>query len=168
MKNKLRSIFFGIVCIFAIWPVNSGWALEEMNDLDALESVQSTKTLFDINVSTANKLELYLQVIEQTYDDLIRQEQTPVFVIAFRGAAVRLITSENWAFSVEDQESIKKAAASIHKLSKQGVKLEACSIATKLFKIDNKTLLPEIKVVGNTFVSLVGYQAKGYALVPIQ
>jgi intracellular sulfur oxidation DsrE/DsrF family protein len=168
MKNKLRSIFLGIVCIFAIWPVNSGWALEEMNDLDALESVQSTKTLFDINVSTANKLELYLQVIEQTYDDLIRQEQTPVFVIAFRGAAVRLITSENWAFSDEDQESIKKAAASIHKLSKQGVKLEACSIATRLFKIDNKTLLPEIKVVGNTFVSLVGYQTKGYALVPIQ
>jgi intracellular sulfur oxidation DsrE/DsrF family protein len=168
MKNKLRRIFFSFVCILAIGPVNPGWAVEEMNDIDALESVQTTKTLFDINVSTANKLELYLQVIEQTYDDLVRQKQTPVFVIAFRGASVRLITTENWAFSDEDQESIKKAAASIHQLSNKGVKLEACSIATRLFKVDNKTILPEVKVVGNTFVSLVGYQTKGYALVPIQ
>lgn len=168
MNNKLRSIFFSFVCILAIGPVNSAWALEELNDIDALESVQSTKTLFDINVTTAKKLELYLQVIEQTYDDLVRQQQIPVFVIAFRGASVRLITKETWAFSDEDQESIKKAAELIKKLSNQGVKIEACSIATRLFKVDNKTILPEVKVVGNTFVSLVGYQTKGYALVPIQ
>jgi len=168
MKNKLCSIFFSFVCILIIGSVNLGWAVENIDDIDALESVQTTKTLFDINVSTASKLELYLQVIEQTYDDLVRQKQTVVFVIAFRGASVRLITKENWAFSDEDQESIQKAAASIHKLSKKGVKLEVCSIATRLFRVDNKTILPEVKVVGNTFVSLVGYQAKGYSLVPIQ
>ena len=119
-------------------------------------------------MSTAEKLELYLQVIDKTYDDLVRQKQVPDFVIAFRGASVRLITTENWAFSDEDQESIKKAAASIRKLHDLGVKLEACAIATSLFKIDNTTIVPEIKVVGNTFVSLIGYQTKGYALVPIQ
>ena len=170
MNNKLCSIFFSFVSIWVIGSVNLGWAVEEIDDIDALESVQTTKTLFDINVSTASKLELYLQVIEQTYDDLVRQKQTPspVFVIAFRGASVRLITTENWAFSDEDQESIQKAAASIHKLSNKGVKFEACSIATRLFRVDNKTILSEVKVVGNTFVSLVGYQAKGYSLVPIQ
>ncbi len=57
MKNKLCSIFFIFVCILVIGSVNLGWAVEEMNDTDALESVQTTKTLFDINVSTANKLE---------------------------------------------------------------------------------------------------------------
>ena len=168
MKSKLSCIFFSFVFVMVIGSVNFVSASEEIDDSDALKSVQITKSLFDINVSTAGKLELYLQVISQTYDDLVRQKQVPNFVIAFRGASVRLITTENWAFSDEDQESLKKAAASIQQLRELGVKLEACAIATSLFKIDNKTILPGIKVVGNTFVSLIGYQTKGYALVPIQ
>ena len=168
MKSNLSCIFFSFVFVMVIGLVNFVSASEEVDDSDALKSVQITKSLFDINVSTAGKLELYLQVISQTYDDLVRQKQSPDFVIAFRGASVRLITTENWSFSDEDQESLKKAAASIQQLRELGVKLEACAIATSLFKMDNKTILPGIKVVGNTFVSLIGYQTKGYALVPIQ
>jgi hypothetical protein len=33
--------------------------------------------------------------------------------------------------------------------------------------VDPKTLLPGIEHVGNTFVSQIGYQAKGYAIIPI-
>jgi intracellular sulfur oxidation DsrE/DsrF family protein len=45
--------------------------------------------------------------------------------------------------------------------------MEACSVATRLFGVDNGTLLDGIKPVGNTFVSLTGYQAQGYANIPI-
>jgi len=48
-----------------------------------------------------------------------------------------------------------------------GVKMEACSVAARLFDVDSKTYLPGIKPVGNTFVSLIGYQAKGFAVIPI-
>jgi hypothetical protein len=33
--------------------------------------------------------------------------------------------------------------------------------------VDNTTLLDGIEPVGNTFVSLTGYQAQGYANIPI-
>jgi peroxiredoxin family protein len=48
------------------------------------------------------------------------------------------------------------------------VRLEACSVATALFGVDNETILPEIVVVGNTFISALGFQAVGYAPILIQ
>lgn len=140
----------------------------QYDDADALAGVKQTKVLFDINLSEPQKLGLYLQVINQTHDDLLRQGHRPEMVVAFRGASVRLIGTEHWSFSEEDQEILQKSAALLKDLKAKGVRLEACSIATDLFRIDNSTILPEIKVVGNTFVSLTGYQSKGYALVPIQ
>jgi intracellular sulfur oxidation DsrE/DsrF family protein len=47
------------------------------------------------------------------------------------------------------------------------VRMEACSITTRLAGIDSETLLPGIDLVGNTFVSQIGYQAKGFAVIPI-
>lgn len=136
-------------------------------DADALVGVKKTKTVFDINLAEASKLKLYLQVIGMTLDDLLQQEVDPEMIITFRGPSVRLINTERWSFSEDDQKSLKTSADLIAELQKKGITIEACSIATNLFKIDNATLLPGIKVVGNTFVSLTGYQTRGYALIPI-
>lgn len=137
------------------------------NDADALAGVEQGKAVFDINLAEAAKLKLYLEVIEKTRSDLVQQGVEPDIVIAFRGPSVRLIHSETAAFSEGDRQLLKSAAGTLADLQEKGVKVEACSIATTLFKVDNGTLLPGIKVVGNTFVSLTGYQARGYALVPI-
>ncbi len=141
---------------------------EQYDDSSALKGVNTPKTLFNLNLTTAKKLELYLNVKKMTYDDISRQGYKPDMILAFRGGSVRLISTETWSFSEEDQLRLKKSAVLISELINLGVKVEACSIATNLFKIDNNTLLPGVKVVGNTFVSLTGYQNKGYALVPIQ
>lgn len=139
-----------------------------INDRDALEGVQSAKGLFDISVSDPQSLEFYLNVIQRTYDDLVRQGHKPDLVIVFRGPSVRLINTETWSFSEEDQAILEKSSVLLSRLKEEGVQLEACSVATELFKVDNATILPVIQVIGNTFVSLIGYQAKGYGLVPIK
>ena len=51
-------------------------------------------------------------------------------------------------------------------MSKDGVKLEICLFAAEVFGVDPASVLPEIKRVGNGWISLIGYQSKGYALVP--
>jgi len=142
-------------------------ATDEVNDSDALHGVTATKAIFDMHVSKPGEFLLFLKVIKQTHEDLVRQGQVPNFIIAFRGSSIRFITSENWSFSEEDQQKLEKAAVLIEELKGHGVKLEACSIASRLFKVDPKTYLPGVKPVGNTFVSLIGYQAKGYSLVPV-
>lgn len=138
------------------------------NDADALAGATSGKAIFDINVGSPQKITRFLTVIKQTHQDLLMQGVQPEFVVAFRGPSVRLITTENWSFEEKDQEELKAAAGLIHELSQEGVKLEACSVATGLFKVDNKTILPDVKSVGNTFVSLIGYQSKGFVLIPVQ
>jgi len=166
---KVSTIKLLITLLACVWFSQATLAYsKQYNDSLALDSVNNPKTLFDINLTTAKKLALYLKVIRMTYDDISRQGHKPDMVLAFRGGSVRLINSETWSFSEEDQLSLKKSAAVISDLVQLGITVEACSIATDLFKVDNSTLLPGIKVVGNTFVSLTGYQNKGYALVPIQ
>lgn len=165
---KILRFFLLLVLVVFAAGSNSAIAGEHYSDQRALQGVESPKALFDINLSSASKLELYLSVIKKTHADLIRQGKEADFVIAFRGASVRLISSEIWSFSEDDQRSLGKSASLLKELQEMGVVLEACAIATDLFKIDNITLLPGITVVGNTFVSLIGYQAKGYSLIPIQ
>jgi intracellular sulfur oxidation DsrE/DsrF family protein len=140
---------------------------DRIDDGDALEGVKETKAIYDFRINKPAKLTFFLEVIEKTFNDLVRQGQNPEFVIAFRGATVRLITSENWSFSEGEQKELEKSALLIKHLHGRGVKFEACSIAAGLFKVDRNSYLPEINPVGNTFVSLIGYQAKGYGIVPV-
>ena len=44
---------------------------------------------------------------------------------------------------------------------------EICAVATRVFGIDNDTVLPGLTPVADGFVSLIGYQAQGYHLVPV-
>jgi intracellular sulfur oxidation DsrE/DsrF family protein len=137
-------------------------------DREALQGVRTGKAVFDINLSDPEKLPLYLQVIQETREGLIKQGVKPTLVVAFRGAAARLVSADRKSFSPEQAESLTEADELIMELTKQGVRFEMCAIATRLFKVDNATISPNITVVGNTFISLIGYQARGYAIIPIQ
>ena len=52
-------------------------------------------------------------------------------------------------------------------LKARGVRFEVCAVAMRVFKADPARLIPEAKLVANVFNSLIGYQAKGYALIAI-
>ena len=52
-------------------------------------------------------------------------------------------------------------------MTKDGIKFESCLIAAKLLGVEPSSILPEIKQVGNGWISLIGYQARGYSLVPV-
>ena len=132
------------------------------------KGITEGKVLFDINMADAKKMTLYLMVIRETVEDLKRQGVKPNVILAFRGLSVRLISERSRANGTDRFDHLDKIAAQLADLQEQqGVRMEACSVATRLFKIDNGSLLDGIKPVGNTFVSLTGYQAQGYANIPI-
>ena len=137
-------------------------------DTEALAGVTSGKIAWDINMASAEKLLLYLQVMDETYEDLKRQGVEPDMVLTFRGPSVRLITTERSDVSLDEEVQLDGIAEQLQAmLKKPNVRVEACSVATRLTGVDPKTLLPGIEHVGNTFVSQIGYQAKGYAIIPI-
>ena len=119
-------------------------------------------------VGSPIKLLLLMKVIEETYDDLVRQDVKPDMVFAFHGPVLKLISSEPLDLPLDEEEAHEEVLDLLREFSqKPGVKMESCSIAARLLSIDNDTIMPEVKPVGNTFVSLIGYQKKGYALIPI-
>jgi len=140
---------------------------DQPNDAAALEGVERGKAVFDINNASASSLNLYLAVIRETHDDLVRQGVEPDILLAFRGPAVTLVSTDRARFERTDFDALDQIADHIADLQMLGVRMEGCGVATRLFQIDNNTLLDGIKPVGNTFVSLIGYQARGYAVIPI-
>jgi len=141
---------------------------DKPSDASALEGVTSGKIAWDINMSSADKLLLYLKVMDETYEDLKRQGVEPDMVLTFRGPSVRLITTERTDVPLDEEPHYDGIAEQMQGLlAKPNVRAEACSVATRLTGVDADTLLPGIEHVGNTFVSQIGYQAKGYAIIPI-
>ena len=136
-------------------------------DTAALKGVKSGKGFFDINSGAPEYLPLYLSVIKETYTGLKAQGVKPDLVIAFRGKAVKLVSSARANLTPEQKEALNQSDALIKELSGMGVKFEVCAIATRLFGVENNSILPQVKLVGNTFISSIGYQSKGYALIPI-
>lgn len=168
MKTNIQLLIFSIITVFCLATEAPAANSVTADNESALEGVHTTRSVFDINTGSAAKLNLYLQVIEQTLDTLVADEKSPVFIVAFRGPSVRLITNDHTVFSADEQSTLKQAVEKIRSLKKKGVGFEACSIATGVFSIPNRDIVSEVKVVENTFVSLIGYQSKGYTLVPIQ
>jgi intracellular sulfur oxidation DsrE/DsrF family protein len=107
-----------------------------------------------------------LSVIRQTFDDLVRQGVEPDTVLAFRGPAATLV-SRIASGSMKPILMPSTRSPITADLDMLGVRMEGCGVTTRLFQVDNNTLLDGIKPVGNIFVSLIGYQARGYAVIPI-
>jgi len=161
MKHLIR--FCMIVLLFGTAPVFA----EAPNDADALKGVETGKVVFDMNMTDAKKTALYLMVIGETVDDLVRQGVKPDVILAFRGLSVKMISKDRAQATPAEVEELDKIAAQLADLQNKGVRMESCSVAARMLKVDNEQLLDGVKPVGNTFVSLTGYQAQGYAVIPI-
>lgn len=135
----------------------------------ALEGLNSIKAVFDARAGNPNDLELYLKLIHATFNDKEIQAVTEKrdFVIVFIGPAVKLISKNREGFSPEQSKALDEIASTISAMSKDGIKFEVCMFAAKHFHVEPSSILPEIKQVGNGWISLIAYEAKGYSLVPV-
>jgi uncharacterized protein len=161
---KLTISIFLTICLLLITAGNS--FSEEYNILKGLKSV---KTVFDFELGNPQSALIHLQVIDQTFKDknIQRLGKKPDIVVVFIGPSVKLVSKNKNEFTADEQKILDEFASTISKMAKDGIKFEICLVAVKILGVDPSTLLPEIKQVGNGWISLIGYQAKGYALVPV-
>lgn len=140
---------------------------EPADDKAALSGITEVKVAFDITEGDAKGLLNRINVIDETRVSLLKQGVTPNFVIAFRGPATRLVQKDMDKVKPEDREVAGKIAAKIGEMSKaQGVaSIEQCSVAIRQQETKAENVLPEIKVIGNSWISLMAYQSRGYAYI---
>jgi len=166
MKEKF-TLFAGLcvsVCILFMTH-NSASAAE----YDVLKGMKSFKAVVDVRSGKAKSLAMQLGLIHQMYKDAnVRNvTESPDFVLVLIGPAVKLVSTKTEGLSAEDREKVAKIAESIAAMAKDGIRFEICLFAVDAYGVDRKSILPEIKHVGNGWISLVGYQHLGYGLVPV-
>jgi intracellular sulfur oxidation DsrE/DsrF family protein len=139
-----------------------------INNHAALADLKVGKGVFLVDIGNAKKLNIYLELIQGTYKGMKDQGVDPDFVLVFIGPSVKyLSTSPTAEIEQADGGVLMEIESNVEALASLGIKQEVCAVATRVFGIDNKTILPGMSLVGDGFISLIGYQAQGYYLVPV-
>jgi intracellular sulfur oxidation DsrE/DsrF family protein len=162
-KLGIAAIAVSSLLIAGLTPAYS----EAPLDTAALSGLKEVKIAFDVQNGNSTALLTQLQVIEETRESLIKQGIKPSIIVGFRGPASKLVQTDVSKIPAEDRENAAKIAGKIRALqTAEGVAgMEQCAIATRIAGTDPEKLLPGIKVVGNGWISLAAYQAKGYSYI---
>jgi intracellular sulfur oxidation DsrE/DsrF family protein len=157
--------FLGAFALATIVTFSTG--VQAADDSAALAGIKEAKIAFDIHEGNPKLLLARLDVIDETRQSLIQQGVKPHFILTFRGPATKLVQTDKEKIKPEDREGAAKVAARIKEMSKApGLEgFEQCAVASRTQETKTELVLPEIRVVGNGFISLMAYQAKGYAYI---
>jgi intracellular sulfur oxidation DsrE/DsrF family protein len=151
-----RILMLAAVVMLACSPVLH--AAQKPDDREALAGLKSSKVIFDVRVPDLEKLVFNLKLLNETFEGQLLLGVKPKMIVVFRGPGVKLLTT-----AALDDEALEL----LRLLRRKGVRLEACAVAMRVFKVDPAGLVPEVKLVANVFNSLIGYQNKGYASIVI-
>lgn len=168
MTFYLKILAIVMAMIISLFPAQAVFAATPIDDSAALNGVKAVKSVFLIDFSNPKKTAFYLETIRGTHAGLVRQGVNPKIVLVFIGETVKyLSTKPEDILAMEYEAELQSIASSAKELKKLGVRMEVCAVATKVFGVDNDTVLTEMNVVGDGFISLIGWQTQGYQLVPI-
>lgn len=164
MRIIARSLFFFLLLVSNVIQAEQS----VINDQAALGDLKVGKGVFLVDIGDAKKLNFYLDVIQGTYKGMKEQGVEPDFILVFIGPSVKyLSTSPSPETEQEAGGVLMEIESNVEAIASLGVRQEVCAVATRVFGIDNKTLLPGLTPVGDGFISLIGYQSQGYYLVPV-
>lgn len=164
MKSGKKSMVMLFVVSFLFAPLSFA---EMQNNMGGLKDVKSAKAVFDVRTGDTKSAALHLKLIHQTFKELAAAKKNPVFDVVFIGPSVKLISKNREGFTPEDQKSLDEIAEAVSAMSRDGIGLEICLIAARVFNVDPASVLPEISKIENGWHSVIGYQVQGYALVPV-
>jgi intracellular sulfur oxidation DsrE/DsrF family protein len=135
----------------------------------SLEGAKRFDVAYDLRNANPKQAALFLRLIHEGFhDDSVRKvTDTPHAAIVINGTAVRLIGESDTAYTKEEKLLITEIDARIKAMAKDGIRIEVCLMAAKIFKVDAATFPSDVKPVENAWISLVGYQGKGYSLIPV-
>ena len=136
-------------------------------DDNPIAGLKDAKVAFDITAGDPGRLLNILNTIDETREGLVKLGVAPHFVLAFRGPATLLTQTDLARLKPEDRETAAKIAAKLkHLKATAGIeRLDQCGIALRGQKVDKAQVNPDLTIVENSWITLIGYQAKGYAYI---
>jgi intracellular sulfur oxidation DsrE/DsrF family protein len=162
-KSKLSVILLS-TCLLLIFT-----AFGTAGNYEALKDVQSVKTVFDFRDGNPEYALVHIKLLHDTYkDNAIRAvTEKPDFVVVFMAGSVKLLSNSREEFSPEQKKMLEEMDSVIEAMAKDGIQMEICMFAANFFGVAPETISPLISRVDNGWISSIGYQAKGYTLIPV-
>lgn len=161
--RKLVALGLMLAVLLGMAGLSAAWAEED----EILKGVASTKVFFDFRNSDPKYAAVHAKLILLTHKDLKAMGKKPEFVVGFMSSAVKLVSSQRPGYGMADKADLDEIAKALSQMAQAGIRLEVCSTAAEYFKIDPATLHKDLKQVKHGWISEIGYQAKGYGLVPV-
>ena len=171
MTAKYKRTVRRIVCLFfaaAFVTLMSAPALAEGYG-NALKDVNSYDAVFEVTQGSPKVANIIFWAVKNAYEtsEVKDLSKASNIAIVFHGPAVKMLSSDKTLFNGAEWAEVETFQKTLRQMKKDGVKLEICLYAAKVMGVNKDTILPEIDRVGNGFVSVIGYQMQGYAVVRI-
>jgi intracellular sulfur oxidation DsrE/DsrF family protein len=155
--------FLAVIIFASIAFVGLTQQAQALDDTEALSGLTSVRAIYDIRTKDEKALQFIFTVIRDTYDETVQQDVKARYVASMRGPTIKLLVRGRQG----DAELQEKTVALIKELNQRGIRLEACGYALNLFGVEPEDLYDGVVTVGNSLNSLIGYQIKGYSLIPM-
>lgn len=152
MMRKSLNILSAVL-LFSFIHLNSSFAGEFFRD------VTNAKAVWDVTVGDKNKFVFYVDMISKTAQMLKKRGIEPEFVIAIHGPATELVRKSKRGMTVPHK--------SLMALTEKGVKVEVCSVAMGIRKVDSKDVVSFVMISDNVWEDIIVLQNKGYAYMPV-
>ncbi len=152
--------------IAVILPLLAAYAAyAEDSHSDSLSGLTTVRAVIDLNQGKANLLDLRLVSIRKTFESLKSEGVRPVFIVVVRGDASAFMAESDKYISSMDTGLKKIMHKRINELKDMGVRFQQCGLSLAFMKIDQSEIINGAEIVKNGYISLAGYQNKGYALL---
>jgi len=130
-------------------------------------AIKAGNVIFDITEGDGKQLLVRLESIEETRQDLVKQGVTPHIVLSFRGPATLLIQSDMEKLKPEARPFAPQIATLLAQMGKttgfDG--FEQCGVAIRHAGTKAENVVPPLKVVANSFITIMAWEMKGYAYI---
>ncbi|MBU2728793.1 hypothetical protein HAQ00_11135 [Acidithiobacillus caldus ATCC 51756] len=138
-----------------------------LSDAQALSGLHSAKAVFLVNIKNPNAVAHLVKVIGLTRKQLLQQKVTPHFIVVFIGPDVAFLTKNRRGIPYTEERAVATIEHEIGMLTKEGIRFQACGVALHGMDVHPSALIPTVQPVESGFISVIAYQQRGYALVPV-
>ncbi|MEJ2469329.1 MAG: DsrE family protein [Campylobacterales bacterium] len=136
----------------------------------SVSAAQEYKAVFDCSSNDPRYIMSRMLLIEKTKKMIEARGDTARFAVTIHSGCAA-VASENADYLVPEDEVIyiKKAQESLKRLAEdKGIELVVCAMSLEGNAIDREDVLPFIRVSENSYIDTIGYQNRGYALMPLK
>lgn len=125
------------------------------------------KVIYDCSSSDAGYIKSRMWLVGKTIDMMQVEGDESKVVLTLHGGCVTMIAQDyDIIVPDEDLENIEQAQKYLKSLSKRkNVKIIACAMSLSANAIDQKDVLPFVKISKNSFLDTIRYQNEGYAIM---